>query len=127
MTADSVIVGAGLNVNFPAAALALDQPLTTLADALGRHASREELLIASLRSFECWYGRWLEAPDAVWQAWRAGSSLLGKVVDVSLGGEVYSGVAEDLDRDGLLCLRTTDGRLQRFAAGDASIRLSRLE
>ena len=122
-TADSVVVGAGLNVNFPAAALALDQPLTTLADALGRHASREELLIASLRSFERWYGRWLETPDEVWQAWRAGSYVLGKSVDVSVGGKVYGGVAEELDRSGRLCLRTNDGHLHRFAAGDASVRL----
>lgn len=125
--ANGVVVGAGLNVNFPAAALALDQPLTTLADALGRHASREELLIASLRSFEDWYGRWLETPDEVWQAWRAGSYVLGKSVDVAVGGEVYSGVTEELDRDGRLCLRTTDGHLRRFAAGDASVRLSRSE
>jgi len=125
--ANGLVVGAGLNVNFPAAALALDQPLTTLADAWGRHVCREELLIASLRSFERWYGRWLETPDEVWQAWRAGSSLLGKAVDVAVGGKIYSGVAEELDRDGHLCLRTTDGRLHRFAAGDASVRLSRLE
>ena len=125
--ADSVIVGAGLNVNFPATALALDQPLTTLADALGHHASREELLIASLRSFERWYGRWLETPDEVWQAWRAGSSLLGKPVDIAVGGKVYSGVAEELDRDGRLGLRTANGHLHRFAAGDASVRLRSLE
>ncbi|MYB77196.1 MAG: biotin--[acetyl-CoA-carboxylase] ligase, partial [Chloroflexi bacterium] len=50
--ANGVVVGAGLNVNFPAAALALDQPLTTLSDALGQPVCREELLIASLRSFE---------------------------------------------------------------------------
>lgn len=124
-TVNGVVVGAGLNVNFRAADLSLDQPLTTLADAQRQPVSREELLIASLRSFEDWYGRWLEAPGEVWQAWRAASSLLGKTVDVSVGADVFTGVGEDLDRDGYLCLRTGTGHLRRFAAGDASVRLSR--
>lgn len=121
--ANGVVVGAGINVNFPAAALSLDQPVTTLSDAAGRAVSREALLIESLRSFQQWFDRWLAAPDEVWQAWRAGSYLLGKPVAVAVGGNVYSGVAEEFDRDGRLCLRATDGRLRRFAAGDASVRL----
>ena len=124
-TTDSVIVGAGLNVNFPAAALSLDQPVTTLSDAVGRAVSREALFIESLRSFQQWYGWWLAAPDEVWQAWRAGSYLLGKPVDVAVGGRVYSGIAEELDRGGHLCLRTADGQVHQFAAGDASARLGR--
>ncbi len=125
--ANGVVVGAGLNVNFSAADLSLDQPAATVSDALGRHVSRETLLIESLRSLQQWYDRWLAAPDEVWQAWRAGSYLLGKRVDITVSGTVYSGVTEDLDRNGHLCLRTNDGRLHRFAAGDTRVRLGHLE
>ena len=48
-TNHGVVVGAGINVNFAGTALSLDQPLTTVADQLGRPVSREALLIASLR------------------------------------------------------------------------------
>ena len=126
-TADAAVVGAGLNVNFPAAAISLDQPVATVSDTLGRHISREDLLIASLRSFEHWYGRWLGDPDEVWQAWRAGSHLIGRSVDVTVGGTTYSGIAEEQDRNGRLCVRTADGRMLRFAAGDASVRLNHAE
>lgn len=125
--AHGVVVGAGLNVNFPATALSLDQPATTIRDVLGHPTSREVLLIESLRSLQQWYDRWLAAPDDVWRAWRAGSFLLGKPVDITVGGTVYSGVAEDLDRNGYLCLRLANGRLHRFPAGDASVRLGGLK
>lgn len=125
--ANGVVVGAGLNVNFPAADLSLDQPVATILDAMGRRISRETLFTECLRSFEQWYDRWLEEPDDVWQAWRARSFMLGKHVDIAVGGKAFSGVAEDLDRSGRLCLRTADGRLQRFPAGDASVRLSNVE
>ena len=124
---DGVVVGGGLNVNFPAADLSLDQPAATVSDALGRHVSREALLIECLRSLQQWYDRWLAAPDEVWQAWRTGSYLLGKPVDITASGTVYSGVAEELDRNGYLCLRTNDGHLHRFAAGDTRVRLGHLE
>ena len=120
---NGVVVGAGLNVNFPATDLALDRPVATVRDVLGRPTSREALLIASLRSLQQWYDRWLATPEEVWHAWRAASSLLGKPVEITVRGQVYSGVAEELDRDGRLCLRLTNGELQRFPAGDASVQL----
>lgn len=123
-TANGVVVGAGLNVNFAAADLPVDQPLTTLADELGRPVSREDLLVAILQSFAVWYRRWQQAPDDVWQAWRDGASLIGQEVEISVGGSVYGGIAVDQDRDGNLCVRTGDGRVRRFAAGDASVRVS---
>ena len=123
-TNHGVVVGAGINVNFAGTALSLDQPLTTVADQLGRPVSREVLLIASLRSFEQWYGRWLAAPDEVWQAWRAGSCLIGQEVRVSVGRRDYDGTVVDQDRDGYLCVHTDDGQVRRFAAGDAHVRLS---
>lgn len=122
--ANGVVVGAGINVNFAAADLTLDQPLTTLAEELGHPVSREDVLIACLRSLEDWYRRWQQAPDDVWRAWRDGSCLIGQEVQVSAGGQVFGGTAVDQDREGYLCVRTGAGRVRRFAAGDASVRVS---
>lgn len=126
-TRGGVVVGAGLNVNFAAADLTVDQPLTTLADAVGQPVSREALLIASLRSFEQWYHRWLAAPAEVWEAWRAGSFLIGRQVEVAVGNRRYTGTVEDQDRDGYLCVRTAAGQMRRLAAGDAHVRLRSAE
>ena len=121
-TADGVVVGAGLNVNFSAADLVVDQPFTTLLDELGEVTSREELLTACLRSFEEWYARWLADPDEVWQAWRAAAYLIGRQVQVTVGDKRHSGIVVDQDRDGYLCVRTAAGRALRLAAGDAHVR-----
>ena len=122
-----VVVGAGLNVNFSAATLPLDRPLTTLRDEAGREISREALLTACLQSFEEWYSRWHAAPDDVWEAWRAGSSLIGQEVQVAVGDAAYSGTVVDQDPDGYLCLRTARGVVLRFAAGDAHVQAGSLD
>ena len=126
-TRRGIVVGAGVNVNFSAAELTVEQPLATVLDELGHPARREDLLIASLRSFEHWYEQWQHAPDDVWRAWRAGAYLIGQAVRVSVGGAAYQGTVVDHDREGNLCLRAADGAVRRFAAGDASVRLAGTE
>ena len=122
-SADGVVVGAGLNVNFPAADLAVDQPFTTLLDELGEVVPREELLIACLQSFEAWYARWLADADEVWQAWRGEAYLIGRQVQVIDGKRRHSGCVVDQDRDGYLCVRSAAGQVLRHAAGDAQVRI----
>lgn len=126
-TTQGVVVGAGLNVNFSAATLSLDRPLTTLADELGSAISREALLTACLQSFDEWYSRWQAAPDEVWQAWRASASLIGQEVQVAVGDAAHSGTVVDQDRDGCLCVRTARDVVLRFAAGDAHVQAGNSE
>ena len=123
-TAGGVVVGAGLNVNFSAADLAVDQPFTTLLDELGEVTSREELLLACLRSFEEWYARWLADANEVWQAWRAEAYLIGRQVQIVDGDKRHSGFVVDQDRDGYLCVRSAAGQVLRHAAGDAQVRIN---
>jgi BirA family biotin operon repressor/biotin-[acetyl-CoA-carboxylase] ligase len=60
--------------------------------------------------------RWTRAdPEAVIARWRELSWTLGLEVRVELGGEVFNGLAEDVDRDGALIV---GGR--RVIAGDVT-------
>ncbi len=126
-TRRGIVVGAGVNVNFSAAAIDVEQPLTTVADEANGPVAREALLVACLQSFEQWYAQWQAAPDDVWRAWRAGAYLMGETVRVVVGGAAYQGLVVDHDRDGCLCLRLGDGEVRRFAAGEASVRLAPAE
>jgi len=119
---EGVVAGVGLNVNFSAADLALDQAITTLQDETGTPVSREKLLSTCLRSLSVWYARWLAEPEAVWQAWRERSVLLGRHVTLTTPSAALVGQVVDLDASGHLCVQLPDGTLQRFATGEASVR-----
>ena len=53
--------------------------------------------------------------------WREYSITLGQLIDVVGVQEQFAGVAEDIDEDGALLVRTDTG-LRRVLAGDVSIR-----
>lgn len=60
-------------------------------------------------------------PASVLIPWRARSATLGRRVRVVGGAEVLEGIAEDIEADGALVLRTVTG-VRRVVAGDVSVR-----
>jgi BirA family biotin operon repressor/biotin-[acetyl-CoA-carboxylase] ligase len=125
-TLDYVVVGLGLNVNLdPAALLEAITPATSLAAELGRPISRLDLLLAWLIRVEAHYGR-LRVGVSPREAWRRRLATLGQPVQVGSAEEVVAGVAEDVDEDGALLVRTAGGALRRMLAGDVTLRGHRL-
>ncbi len=110
-----VVLGIGINVNqtrFPAD---LTRPATSLALEAGRQLDREALLEALLAALDRWYARYLrEGFLPVREGWRRASVTLGGPVE---GGGLI-GIAEDLDEDAALLVRTADGALARLVAGE---------
>lgn len=116
----AVVVGLGLNVSqtldeltFPSA--------TSLALAGAATTDRDTLLRAVLRAFASRYLQWREdGVDAGLSARvREVCWTLGEPVLVTLpGGGVLEGLAEELDADGRLVVRSPDGELHPVAAGD---------
>ncbi len=122
-SADFAILGIGLNVN---GSLAGDPELatraTTLADTLGRSLSRETLAVELLQRLDDLYTLLLtrgeEGRRGLRDAWRARLVTLGRRVTLLQGEARVSGVAEDVDADGVLLLRRDDGVLQPVTWGD---------
>src|SRR5690606_18372741 len=100
----------------------LAYPPTSLALAGGR-GDREALAIGVLQRLEHWYVRWQDAAgdpelSRLAPAYRARCTTLGQAVTVALPGAAsVRGMATDIDPDGRLVVRTTDGE-RRLAAGD---------
>jgi BirA family biotin operon repressor/biotin-[acetyl-CoA-carboxylase] ligase len=119
---DYVVVGIGLNVNLDVSRLPrLASPATSLSSELGYLVSRPRLLLAYLQHVDDLYARLREG----WSprvAWRDALATLGREVTVGLPEGTLHGVAEDVDDDGALLLRTEDGDLQRVLAGDVTLR-----
>ncbi len=117
-----LILGIGLNVNIPSEALPVLAPnATSLAVEGGRPVERALLLDDFLSRADGFYARfkagWDPLPD-----WRAELAWMGERVEVRTPGRTWLGRAEDVDAEGALLLRTTEGILQRFTAGDVTLR-----
>jgi len=121
---ESAILGIGLNVNIPRAALPeAATPATSLLVAGGRLVARRPLLVELLARLE----RYHEAADVGHSPaalWRERLITLGQAVQVSAAGAMpaLAGVAEDVDEGGRLLVRDDAGRLHTVAAGDVTLR-----
>ncbi len=117
-----VVVGIGLNVNWPADLPADLAELAVAANHLAGHdVDREELLAALLVGLDRLYGDLVTggaAAEAVFDEWRRRSATLGRRVRVDLGRHEVEGVAVDVTGDGHLVVETPAGSLRTFAAGD---------
>lgn len=116
-----VVVGIGINVNVPPAALAeLAPDATSILAETGRETDRSALLQQLLAGVESRYAR-LRAGETPCAEWASRLATLGQRVQVDAGREQYSGLAEAVDEDGALLLRTSDGKIHRLLAGDVTL------
>lgn len=116
------LLGIGVNVNLDVARYPeIAQIATSLAAALGRPVSREDVLAALLNHLEALYLEVQGGGSAV-AAWKERLDTLGKHVRVAAAGAVEEGVAEDVDRDGNLVLRRADGTTAVLVAGEVTLR-----
>ncbi len=118
------VIGIGLNVNVDF----VDRPdlaetATSLMRQLGREVDRLSVLAAVVGCFAARCD-WLEAGDPLRAAWSARLVTLGRRVEARISTAEESslvGLAEAVDDDGALLLRTGDGQLHRLLAADVTL------
>lgn len=117
-----VVVGIGLNVNWPADLPPELAEIAVAANHLAGHdIDREDLLVALLRRFDRCYGDLVSggaAARSVFDEWRSRSVTLGRRVRVELGPDGVEGTAVDVTAEGHLVVETEAGDRRSFAAGD---------
>nr|WP_221204012.1 biotin--[acetyl-CoA-carboxylase] ligase [Modestobacter versicolor] len=117
----AVVVGVGLNVSTRREEL--PDTGTSLALVAGGPVDRTEVLLAFLRAFERRYRRWTEVlgdpvSSGLAQDYLAWCSTVGSTVTVTMpDGSTLDGLAEAVDWDGRLVVRTPAGVLE-LASGD---------
>jgi BirA family biotin operon repressor/biotin-[acetyl-CoA-carboxylase] ligase len=111
-------VGCGVNLATPPDAA--EQPATAFAEHMRAPPPTPlDALSVLAEAFERWRGLWERlgfAPIA--EAWTIKAHGLGETCIARLPGETIHGVAEGLDGDGALRLRTAPGAIRRITAGD---------
>jgi BirA family biotin operon repressor/biotin-[acetyl-CoA-carboxylase] ligase len=121
-----IVVGMGINVNLDVSDLPdVMVPATSLGAGADRPISRLDLLCSLLEGVE---RRYL-AMARGWsphEEWRTHLATVGAPVRVGTTEDVIEGEAVDVDPDGALIVRASDGRLHRILAEDVTLRGHRL-
>ena len=120
----AVVIGIGINVRPPAAGwpAELAQVAGDLSTAAGRSLRRIDVAAMVLARLDERYADYLaHGFAAVRDDWWRAHVACGKPVRVHHGGGYIEGIAEALDEDGALLLRTGNG-LTRVVAGDLELR-----
>lgn len=119
-----VVIGIGINVNIARDAFPeeLRDIATSVSMEAGRSVSRLDLLLCVLLELEFWYDKALHDGFApILDEWRRLSVTIGQEVSVVAPDRSFIGVAENIDDDGALLVRTDTGQ-EKVWAGDVSIR-----
>ncbi len=121
---DFVVVGIGINANvsldsFPES---LRNPPTSLKEERMIEIEREGFLRALLEDVERYYTILVRDDfDLILEKWRRLASFLGKYVEVVSFDEKIRGRAVDVDSDGALIVKLTDGRIKKVMTGDVIV------
>lgn len=119
-TGPACVIGLGLNVHLTEDELPVPTATSLAVLNPSRVLGRNPLITTTLRAFAAIYSEWETSDDdtAFAVSYVRRCDTIGRLVRVSLAGDrVVEGVAEAIDRDGRLVVRTSTG-LETFGAGD---------
>jgi len=116
-----VILGIGVNLNFAVGQMPQEirARATSIGHLTGKPVHRESFLRRLIQDLDRCYGE-LEQSGfvALARRWQAHFSLRDRRVRVELLGQITTGWARGIDRDGALLVEDDNGVLQRVIAGD---------
>jgi BirA family biotin operon repressor/biotin-[acetyl-CoA-carboxylase] ligase len=119
-----ITLGIGIDVNLSGTEFPLDlrKVATSLRLESGQFVNRIDLAAAILRELDLDYARVCSGKfEAVADEWEQQCGTIGRRVTIHVGPRVLTGLAESLDDDGALLLRTEHGRLERIIGGDVTL------
>lgn len=120
---DYVVAGIGINVRFTELSPELRETAIALEEAGAKNLRRTNLLMSVLKELETEYKSYLTAGfPGVLKRWRQYDCTLGHEVMVSSQEESYSGRAVDINEEGCLMVKTTQGEIHTVVVGDVSLR-----
>lgn len=118
------VIGIGINVNSGLEDLPPDLRAiaTSIKNETGREESRANLIANILNEMDYWLkGLSKDGKEHLLAEWRRLTLTLKKSVKTVVGKDTFTGIAEDIDDEGMLLLRLPSGVLKKISAGDVTI------
>lgn len=115
------VIGMGINVNMEYRSIpeAIRDRATSISIETGKNHSRNWIIIQLLREFEHWcLILKTEGKKPLLDEWKKNASTLGRKVDVLMQDITWSGIAEDIDDNGMLILKMQSGKRRTISSGD---------
>lgn len=118
------VIGIGININLQAG----DMPdeikacATSIKNETGDAQSRTLIAIEIIKELDRWYSILLNiGKKPVIEEWLKLSSTIGRAVKVTVGNNVFTGIAGTIDDEGMLILKLPDNTVKKINAGDVTI------
>ncbi|MFZ6006748.1 MAG: biotin--[acetyl-CoA-carboxylase] ligase [Nitrospirota bacterium] len=118
------VIGIGININLEAG----DMPdeikacATSIKNESGNAQSRTLIAIEIIKELDRWYSMLLNSgKKPVIEEWLKLSSTIGRAVKVTVGNNVFTGIAGTIDEEGMLMLKLPDNTVKKISAGDVTI------
>lgn len=118
------VIGIGININLTVEEMPDDIKgiATSIKNETGNTISRTQAALEILKELDKWYCLLLTSgKKPIIQEWRHLSSTIGCAVKVTVGDKIFTGVAEDIDEEGMLLLKQPDNSIKKISAGDVTI------
>ncbi|HXX81123.1 MAG TPA: biotin--[acetyl-CoA-carboxylase] ligase [Thermodesulfovibrionales bacterium] len=115
------VMGIGINVStrvedFPPE---VGMVATSIRIEKGKTESRTLLMAEILNELDRWYRVIAHKEEnTLLNEWRRLTSMLGRLVEVTMGDEIINGRAHDIDDEGMLIVKLSSGSLKRISFGD---------
>ena len=115
------VIGVGLNVNTERFDGETADIATSLLFSLGERVDRAHLAAALIRRLRELCEFWPKGSEEALREYRSRCVTLGREVSFTRDGVTARGVAEDIDADFALTVRTQDGKRERISFGEVSV------
>ena len=114
-----VIVGIGLNVNMQQDNQTIEAPWCSLSQVLPSFHNRNTIVALLLQNLI----EHIQMPIGaeLFHQWQAYDYLYGKNITVKNHDRITTGIAQGIDQQGHLLLRSSDNTIQKIASGDATL------
>ncbi|MDN5302635.1 MAG: BirA family transcriptional regulator [Thermoanaerobacteraceae bacterium] len=121
-----VVIGTGINVNNDIFPDEIKDKAISLKIAAGNAVDRIQILAGFLERLEYHYKTAMARGfEPVLNDWRKLCCNLGKPVEIITRDGSFTGIAEDIDEQGALIVKKTDGKFERVLSGDVSLKYRR--
>lgn len=119
-----VVVGIGINANTEEFPEDIREIATSLSIETGERISRSRLISAVMKAMEKYYSLFMETKNmsGLLEPYHRMLANKGNVVRVLAPGNEYNGIAEGINEEGELLVRTEDGELRTVLSGEVSVR-----